>query len=174
MSRGVVGVDQVDPARDRLDPVDDAEQLLAARVRVAGVEAEARAELADRVPQPGERVEPPGAGVVAAGGVLDEDRQAEATVLRRVGEGLAPVVEADLQVGALVDVTTVDDQPLGPDRGRRLGVLQQQLAARDPDAVVGRGDVDPVRRVDVDVELGRAQRVGVGARLGGRRSSAGR
>ena len=57
---GVVGVDQVDPAGDRLDPVDDAEQLLAARVRVAGVQAEADLVVADRVPQPGERVEAAG------------------------------------------------------------------------------------------------------------------
>ena len=70
-------MDQVDAAGDRLDPVDDAEQILAAGVRVAGVQAEAHAELADRVPEPGQRVEPAGAGVVAAGRVLDQDRAAK-------------------------------------------------------------------------------------------------
>ena len=97
---GVVGVDQVDPAGDRLDPVDEAEQLLAAGVGVAGVQAEADLVVADRVPEPGQRVEPPGAGVVAAGGVLDQDRHAEAAGVGRVREGLAPVVEADGQVVA--------------------------------------------------------------------------
>jgi len=46
----VVAVHEVDPAGDRLDPLDDAEQLLPARVRVAGVEAEADVVLPYRVP----------------------------------------------------------------------------------------------------------------------------
>src|SRR6266540_1175460 len=61
----VVGVNQVDPAGDRLDPVDDAEQVLATGIRMAGVQAETDVELADHIPQPGERVEAAGAGVVA-------------------------------------------------------------------------------------------------------------
>ena len=94
---GVVGVDQVDPAGDRLDPVDQAEQVLAAGVGVAGVQAEADLVVAERVPEPGQRVEPAGAGVVAAGGVLDQDRQrrsrrtsaAYAKVLRQLSKPTA-------------------------------------------------------------------------------------
>src|SRR6185312_13841764 len=56
----VVGVHQVDPAGDGLDPVHDAGQVLAAGMRVAGVQAEARSVLADRVPQFGDPVQVPG------------------------------------------------------------------------------------------------------------------
>ena len=97
----VVGVHEVDAAGDGQHAVDDAGQVLAAGVRVTGVEAEADAELADRVPQPGQPVEAAGHGVVAAGGVLDEHWQREpAAVLGRAGEGLAPVVDADRRVVA--------------------------------------------------------------------------
>src|SRR5882762_7929057 len=46
----VVGVDEVDAAGDRPHPIDDAVKLLAAGVRVAGIEDEAGIELADHVP----------------------------------------------------------------------------------------------------------------------------
>src|SRR5262245_50262717 len=91
----VVRVDEVDAAGDRSNPLDQVDQLLTAGVRVARVEAEARAKLSDRVPQPRDLVELAGAGVVAAGGVLDQYRQREATRLGRAAEHLAPVVEAD-------------------------------------------------------------------------------
>ena len=91
----VVQVDEVDPAGDRADVVDRGAEVPAGGPRVAGVEHEAGAELADRVPQPGDRLELAGHRVAAAGGVLDEQRQREAAVLRLVGEGLAPVVDAD-------------------------------------------------------------------------------
>ena len=81
-------------------------------------------------------------------------------------EGLAPVVEADGQVVARADVAAVHDQPLRAQLGGGLGVRQQQLAAGDPDPVVERGDVDDVRRVDVDVHVGRLERRRVGTRLG--------
>src|SRR5206468_4054841 len=77
---GVVQVHQVDPAGDGLHPVDDADQLLTGGEGVARVQAEPRVELADRVPQPGEHVELAGHRVVAARGVLDQDRQREAAV----------------------------------------------------------------------------------------------
>lgn len=159
-------MDQVDPTGDRLDPVHDVEQVLAAGVGVAGVEAEADAVLTDRVPEPGERVEPAGARVVAAGGVLDQHLGGEPAGLGRVREGLPPVVEALRDVVALVHVTAVDDQPSGADCRGGVGVLDEQLATGDPDPVVQRRHVDHVRRVDVDVDLGGAQPVGVRPWLG--------
>ena len=130
----------------------DVEQLLAAGVRVAGVEAEADAvEAADAVPQPGQRVEAARHRVLAAGGVLDEHRQRRRHPLER----LHPVLDADLGSVALGDVTAVDDQPLRADGRRRGRVVEQDLARRDADLVVRRGDVDDVRRVDVEVEPAR-------------------
>ena len=58
-------MNQVDPAGDALEPVDDALQVLAAGERVAGVEAEPDVELADRVPQPCQGVEAPRAELIA-------------------------------------------------------------------------------------------------------------
>ena len=69
----VVAVDEVDAAGDGQDALDGVDQLLAGGVGVAGVEAEADAGVADVVPQPGDRVEVAGHGVVAAGGVLEVD-----------------------------------------------------------------------------------------------------
>ena len=42
-------------------------------------------------------------------------------------------------------------------RRRRVDVLLEQLAGRDPDPVVGGGDVDDVGRVDVEVDPGRGR-----------------
>ncbi len=86
----VVAVDQVDAARDALDALDRVDQGLAGRPGVARVEAEADAGVADVVPQPADRVEVAGHGVVAAGGVLEEDRHLG---LDRV-DALAPALEA--------------------------------------------------------------------------------
>ena len=55
-------------------------------------------------------------------------------------------------------------RPLRADLGRGVHVLLEQLAARDPDAVVGGGDVDDVRRVHVEVD---ARRLGVRPQAGG-------
>jgi hypothetical protein len=100
---------------------------------VAGVEAEADAgEAADAVPQPGEGVEAAGHRVVAAGGVLDEDRQRRLHPL----EGLDPVLDADLGAVALRHVTAVHDQALRADGGRGRRVVEQDLARRDADLVV--------------------------------------
>src|ERR1700761_5606706 len=76
---GVVAVHQVDPAGDRLDPVRCVGQVDARRVRVTGVQAEpdlaaAPGRRAHALPEPGDRVEPPGHRAVAARGVLDEQR----------------------------------------------------------------------------------------------------
>ena len=152
----VVGVDQVDAAGDRLDPVDDAEQVLAAGVGVAGVEAEADVVLADRVPQPGQRVEPAGAGVVAAGGVLDQDRGGEAAVvLPRTRRSCASCRSRSSSSSPVSTCPPWTIRPLAPTSAAACGVAEQQLAARDADAVVERRDVDQVGRVDVDVDVRR-------------------
>src|SRR5207237_3310148 len=120
--------------------------VLACSEGVTGVEAEAGTELGDGVPQPGEVVELAGTGVVAARGVLDQDRQWVGRALER----LAPAVEALRRVLVLADVATVHDQPAGADGGGRLGVLVDDLAAGDPYPIVAARDVDQVGRVDVD------------------------
>ena len=159
----VVGVDQVDPAGDRLDPVDDAEQILAAGVRVAGVQAEARRRT--RRPRPT-------AGPARRTGGRRRCRRrrcsrsgpgsGEAAGLRRVREGLAPVVEADREVVALVDVAAVDDQPLGADRRRPPSAwLSSSLRLGMRIRLLSVATLTHVRRVDVDVDVGGAQRLGV-------------
>jgi hypothetical protein len=157
---GVVGVDEIDAPCRRLGSVDHAEQLLTAGVKVAGVQAEADVVAPDRVPEPRDGVDAPGHRVVAAGGVLDQDRHRHVDALER----LAPVVEPDLRVVVLGHVTAVDDQRPGTDGRRGIDVLLQQLAARDPDPVVRRGDIDEVRRMHVQVDAGlgrgRTQRFG--------------
>ena len=58
-------------------------------------------------------------------------------------------------------MTAVDDHAQGADGCGGRGVLGQQLAARDADAVVGRRDVEHVRRVDDDHDVALHERVGV-------------
>ena len=77
---------------------------------------------------------------------------------------LAPVVEALGRVVLVGHVPAVHDQALGADLGGGVDVLLEQLAARDPLAVVGRGDVDQVGRVHVEVDAGG---LGVGLERGG-------
>src|SRR5690242_13805889 len=106
---------------------------------MAGVETEPGPELANRIPEPRHAVEPAGHRVVAARGVLDQDRQRKPAVVARPGEGLTPVVVADLRVIRGVEMTAVHDQPLSADLRSRFGVLSQQLAARDANAIVQAG-----------------------------------
>ncbi len=160
----VVEVHQVDPPGDGLRPVDDVHEVLAGGERVAGVEAEPDAELADGVPQPGQRVEPAGHRVVPARGVLDEHRHREAALVGLPREELAPVVDALRGVLACGDVAAVHDEPDGADLGRRRGVLHDELARRDADAVVQRGEVDDVRRVHDHGEVAVAQLRGLRVR----------
>src|SRR5262249_9452780 len=133
----VVAVHQVDPAGDGPDPVHDAVQVLTARVRVAGVEAEAdhaRAgpvgfgEPPDGVPEALQRVEAAGHRVVAARGVLDQQRYRPFYPLDR----LPPVGVALGVVDPAGDVPAGYHQALGPDPGRRGKVLPEQLAAGRP------------------------------------------
>ena len=62
------------------------------------------------------------------------------------------------------DVPAVHDQPDRPDLGRPVGVLHHQLARRDPDPVVDRGQVDHVRRVHHHRHRAAAQLLGLGVR----------
>ena len=154
---GVVGVDEVDPPGDGADPVDQAVEVLAGGVRVAGVEAEAdprAVPVADGVPELVEPVEVAGHGVVAAGRVLDEQRDLEVEPL----DALAPVVDAQRRVVGLEHVTAVHHEPGGADLGGRVQVLLQELAARDADPVVRRRDVQHVRGVDVERDPGVGRR----------------
>ena len=109
---------QVDPAGDRLGPVDHVDQVLTGGEGVAGVQAEPDAELADRVPEPGQRVELAGHRVVAARGVLDEHRHREAALALLALDELAPVVHPGRGVLARGDVPAVHHQPDRADLGR--------------------------------------------------------
>ena len=154
-------------AGDRLDPVHDAEQLLAAGVGVAGVEAEARAVLADRRPTAGPDASKRRAMALSPPAVFSiRIGSGKPPLSWRVRERLAPVLVAGVHLATLVDVAAVHDEALGADVRRRLRVLQQQLAAGDPDAVVGGRDVEPVRRVDVDVKIRGPDGVRMRMRLG--------
>ena len=146
---------QVDPAGDRLHPVDGVGQVDAGRVGVAGIQAEAHLAAtlggrADPVPEPGDRVKRAGHRPVAARGVLDQQRQRPLDLLHRLDPVRHPLGRVD--VGG--DVAAVHDQPLRADRGGRLELLVEQLPARNADPVVGRRHIDDVRRVDVDVHVG--------------------
>src|SRR5439155_574735 len=55
-----VRVDQIDTAGDGSDAVNDSGQLFTAGIRMAGVEAEPGPELANRIPEPRQAVEPAG------------------------------------------------------------------------------------------------------------------
>ena len=102
----------------------------------------------DRLPEPGHRVQAAGHRAVAARGVLDQHRHRALDPLDR----LAPVVVPLARVGARVDVAAVHDHAPRADGGGGLQLLAEQLAAGDPDPVVGGRHVDAVRSVDEDVD----------------------
>ncbi len=163
---GIVAVHKVDASGDRRDVLHGGGQVDARCVRVTGVENESRPEFPDGVPESRDRLEVPGHRLVAAGGVLDQDRQRKAAVLRLPGEDLAPVVKTHRRVGVRGDVAAVHDQPHRTQGRRRGGVRTEELATRDPDPVVRRRDVEHVRGVDEDRQPGRTKRIGVRVRLG--------
>ena len=100
------------------------------------------------------------------GRVLDEHRQPEPALVRLPGERLAPVVDARRLVVLGQHVSAVHDDRGGTERRRHGRVGRQQLAAGDPDPVVGRGHVDRVGRVDDDGQGRRSDLVGARVRLG--------
>ena len=151
----VVGVHQVDASGDRLDPIDQADQLFTAGVGVAGVQAEtdgvATLRLTDGGPQPLDPLQPAGHGIVTAGGVLDQQRNRHLQTV----DAFAPVVEAGRGIVVLQHVPAVHDHARGPDARGRMQILLQELAAGDADPVVGGRHVEHVRRVHVEGDPGR-------------------
>ena len=140
------------PAGDREDPLDRVGELLAGGVRVAGVEAEAEVDpglgVADRLPEPRDRVEAPGDGVLAAGGVLEQHRTVGLEHLQRAQP--APRALGRVVLG----VAAVDDHRRGADLGRRVAGLLEDLARAVADVRLRRADVDQVRRVHVEIDRG--------------------
>src|SRR4051794_24688265 len=135
---------------------------LAGGMRVAGVEAEAELDVGlgrgDRLPQPRQRVEAPGDGIVAAGGVLDEDGHVGLQHLERARPA------ADALVDAVLGVAAVDDHGGGAGlRGPVTGLLEN-LARPVADVAARRAHVDEVRRVDVQRHPGGPELVRVLAR----------
>ena len=160
-SRRVVGVDEVDAAGDGAHLVDDGAEVVAAGVRVAGVEAEADLVAAggrgDGVPEPGDRPRAWRAMALSPPAVFS---MRSGTGRSRPSIALAPVVEPLGGVLVVAQVAAVDDDALGADLGGGRQVLLEQLAAGDADAVVEARDVDRVGRVDVEVDP-RSLRVGL-------------
>jgi uncharacterized membrane protein len=124
----VVAVHEVDPAGDRLHPVNHVGQLDAGGVRVAGVQAEPDLtvtrstgvrRLAHPLPEPGDRLEGAGHRAVAARGVLDQQRQRPLDLLDR----LDPVRGAYGRIDGTSDVPAVHDEPLRADRSGGLQML---------------------------------------------------
>ena len=144
----VVQVHQVDAAGDRLDPLHRGGEVPTCREGVTGVQAETGAELADLVPQPGQHVELPGHGAVAARGVLDQYRHTEPALGGLAFEQLAPVGQPVAGVLLLAHVPAVHDQAARADLARHTRVGDDLLARGNADAVVQRGDVEHVGRMD--------------------------
>jgi hypothetical protein len=92
--------------------------------------------------------------VIPAGGVLDQQRHGPFYPLHR----LAPVVIALALVHTAGDVPPVHDEAPGPDRRGGCELLAEQLAAGDPDPVVGARHVDAVGSVDEHLQSGLVQR----------------
>ena len=147
---GVVAVHQVDPAGDGLHPVHDPGQVLAARERVAGVQAEpdltrpaAASPIASHSRATASRPRamawsPPAVFSISIG----TGRSVRSTALRQFVVALGHVrVGGDVRRRAR-------SAPAAPIVGGRRQVLAEQLPARDADPVVGAGHVDPVRGVD--------------------------
>ena len=129
----VVCVQQIDLARDREHPLDSVRELLAGRVGVAGVEAEADLEvglyLRNAVPEAFERIETPGHGVLAARGVLEVDRDLGLEHLE------APLPSADALLDVIVCMPAVDDHRGRADLGGGVAGLLEDLARAVADVV---------------------------------------
>ena len=158
----VVGVDEVDPPDDRLDPVDRVGQVLAGGMGVAGVEAESDGDVGlgrrHRIPEQRERVEPARDGVVAARRVLEVHGHVGVQHLER------PRPAAHAGLDAVLGVAGMDDDRHRTDRGSRFACLLEDLARSVADVALRRADIDQVRGVDVDRDVGVAQLVCVGPR----------
>src|SRR5260370_27469934 len=101
---------QVDPAGDRLDPVDYPGEVLACGVSVAGIQAEADLAaalggVADHVPEPGDRLEAARHRAIAPGGVLDQHGHRAVDSFHR----LAPAVVAVFRVHSGAGIAPLHD-----------------------------------------------------------------
>ena len=152
----VVGVHQVDPAGDRLDPVDGRAEVDAAGPGVAGVEAEADVDTLgrQRVPEPAIASSwraiawsPPAVFSISTGSLMS----VASNVLRQLSKPFA---------GSSSSLTwpPCTIRPLAPISAAASTCCWSSLRLRDPDPVVGRGHVDDVRRVDVEVDARRLGR----------------
>ena len=142
----VVEMHQIDPPGHRQNPFDQALQRLAAGPGVTRIEAETRIEIADRVPQTTESVQAPRLGVVPSGGILDEYRDVGLKDLQR----LSPTREAFLDRLVVGHMTSVHDDSGRPDLLCANNRMFQDLAAGNPNTVVGTHNVHQIWRVDVD------------------------
>jgi len=146
---GVVAVHEVDPAGDRHDLLDRVRQFDAGRVGVAGVQAEPDVlRAADHVPEPGDVVKRARHGPVAAGRVLDQQRDRPRDLIDRLG----PVEQPVLRVVLGRDMAAVHDKTLGADRRGRLELLFDDGPAGVPDPVVGARQIHRIGRMNVDVD----------------------
>ena len=145
---GVVGVQEVDAADDPQDPLDRSGELLARRVRVAGVEAEPERELGlrvrDRLPQAREGIEAARHRVIATRRVLEIQRHRGLEYLERPGPA------ADPGLDPVLGVARMDDHRRGVDLRRRVAGLLEDLARPVADVVPRRADVYEVRGVHVE------------------------
>ncbi len=152
----VVAVHQVDASGQGPDPVNRIDQGLTGGPGVTGVQAEANSLVADVIPQFANGVEIAGHRVIAARGVFQIHRHVCFQVVQRFD----PPLETGFHI-VVVGVAAVHDDGRRADlRGRIAGVLQD-LARRDPDAVVRRCDVDKVRRMNVKRHGRRFERLGI-------------
>ena len=127
----VVQVHQVDASGDGPDALDDPDQVLAARPGMAGVQAETGLlEIAHRVPQPLDRLERASHRVIAPGGVLDEDRDAEPALVLLALEELAPVLEAERGILTVAQVSAVHDEADRTQLGGGDGLPVRRLCER--------------------------------------------
>ncbi len=146
---GVVAVDEVDAPGSLPHPVDDSGQLLTGRPGVAGVEAEARSQIPDLLPQLADHLHLPGHRVAPRRRVLDEDGNVGVDGF----EGLAPAPEPRLHGFVIRDMAAVDDHRGSSHLRRRVAALRQHLAARDAHPVVGGSHVDEIGAMDVQNHL---------------------
>src|SRR6188508_1615527 len=107
---GVICMNQINAAGDRLDSINETHQFLTAGMSMACVEAEADRVTTfgrpDCIPESSNALQAAGHRIVTASGVLDEQRHAH---LKTV-DALTPVVEADGGIVVLEDMAAVHNQ----------------------------------------------------------------
>jgi hypothetical protein len=153
-----VRMNEIDPSGCGPHSLDDIAEVLARRVSMTRVEAEADVEVGEPLPQPCQDVDAPPHGVLAARGVLDEDGDRALEFL----EDLPPPPEPAFD--AVLGMTCVHYHRGGADLSGPLDGVGKDLARRDANPVVRRCDVYQIRRMDVHRDLDGLQRGCVGTR----------